>query len=365
MACFVVAEAGINHNGDLGRALEMIDVAASCGADAVKFQTCRPENVVSAAAPKARYQEKTSGAGETQLAMLKRLHLSFEDHLPLKDRARAAGIELMSTPFDLESVGFLVRDLGLKRLKIPSGEVTNALLMHRTAASGLPVILSTGMATLEEIGDALGVIALSYDGADMPPSLTEARAAAADSAVLAALADRVTLLQCTTQYPAPVGDINMAAMDTLAERFGLPVGLSDHSEGTVVSIAAAALGAVVVEKHFTLDRSLPGPDHAASLEPDELKTMIDGIRAVESAHGDGVKGPSPSERENMPIARRSLFAARPIAAGDIFDAETVVAKRPGTGISPMHYTDILGRRAKRSYSTDEPLDAVELDDAAQ
>lgn len=361
MACFIVAEAGINHNGDLGRALEMIDVAAACGASAVKFQTCRPENVVSAEAPKARYQEKTSGAGETQLAMLKRLHLSFDDHLPLRDRAQSAGIELMSTPFDLESVDFLVRDLGLKRLKIPSGEVTNALLVHRIAACGLPVILSTGMATLDEVADALGMVMLSYAGADSPPSLSEARAASTDPAAVAALKDRVTVLQCTTQYPAPDSDINLAAMETLTRRFGLPVGLSDHSDGTAVSIAAAALGATVIEKHFTLDRALPGPDHAASLEPNEMKAMIDGVRAVESALGDGVKGPSPSERENMPIARRSLVAARPLAAGERFDADSINAKRPGTGLSPMHYADVLGRPAKRSYAVDEPLDAAELD----
>jgi len=325
VSVFVIAEAGVNHNGSVERALAMIDCAADAGADAVKFQTFHADALVSRGAAKAEYQVRATGDEESQLEMVRALELDEAAHRQLVAHCRARGIEFMSTPFDPESVALLV-SLGVSRLKIPSGEITNPLLLRAVAATALPLIMSTGMSTLDEIEAALAV--------------TGAR-------------ERVTLLHCTTEYPAPIGEVNLRAMATMAARFGLPVGYSDHTEGIVVASAAVALGAVVIEKHFTLDRGLPGPDHKASLEPSELRAMVAAIRAVERALGRVEKAPTPSEVKNLVVARKSLVAARAIRRGERFTPENLTTKRPGSGISAMRYDEWLGREADRDYEADE------------
>ena len=355
MAVTIIAEAGVNHNGDAKMARGLIDVAADAGADAVKFQTFKAGLLATATAPKADYQNATTGAAETQLAMLKRLELPAAWHRGLVDHCRDKGLDFLSTPFDHQSLAFLVDDLGLKTLKMASGEITNGPLLLRAGLSGCDIILSTGMSTLQEVEDALAVLAFGFTDPQGTPSRQAFRAAFASAAGRAALSDKVVVLHCTTEYPAPAQDTNLAAMATLADAFALRVGLSDHTEGIAVPIAAAALGAHVIEKHFTLDRALPGPDHKASLEPGELAAMIAGVRAVEAALGDGVKGPRPSEMKNMDIARKSLVALRPLRVGEPFDADDLGAKRPGSGISPMDYWDWLGRPAPRDLAADETL----------
>jgi N-acetylneuraminate synthase len=353
---FVIAEAGVNHNGSVDLALRLIDVAADAGADAVKFQTFRSDKVVTAAAPKAQYQSANTGEAGAQLDMIRRLELPHEDFRRLAAHAAGRGIEFMSTPFDIGSLRFLVRDLGMRRLKIPSGEVTNALLLLEAGRAGLPLILSTGMSTLDEVEAALAVIAFGMVRPHDAPALAECRAALASPDGRRALGESLTLLHCTTEYPAPIGDTNLRAMQTLRARFGLPVGFSDHTEGIAADIAAAALGATVIEKHFTLDRTLPGPDHRASLEPAALKAMVEGIRAASCALGSPIKAPTPSEIPNIPIARRSLVAARAIRKGEIFAADMIDAKRPGGGLSPMLAWSLLGTPARRDYGIDEMLD---------
>ena len=355
MAVTIIAEAGVNHNGDAEMARGLIDVAADAGADAVKFQTFKAGLLATATAPKADYQNATTGAAETQLAMLKRLELPAAWHRGLVDHCRDKGLDFLSTPFDHQSLAFLVDDLGLKTLKMASGEITNGPLLLRAGLSGCDIILSTGMSTLQEVEDALAVLAFGFTDPQGTPSRQAFRAAFASAAGRAALSDKVVVLHCTTEYPAPAQDTNLAAMATLADAFALRVGLSDHTAGIAVPIAAAALGAHVIEKHFTLDRALPGPDHKASLEPGELTAMIAGVRAVEAALGDGVKGPRPSEMKNMDIARKSLVALRPLRVGEPFGADDLGAKRPGSGISPMDYWDWLGRPAPRDLAADETL----------
>ncbi len=355
---FVIAEAGVNHNGSPEMAFRLIDAAAEAGADAVKFQTFRTDKVVTAAAPKAAYQAANTGESGSQIDMIRKLELGDDVFRRLAAHAAARNIEFMSTPFDLDSLRFLAgNDIGLKRLKVPSGEITNALLLIEAARTGLPLIVSTGMSTLDEIETALGVIAFGLTRANELPSLEKCRAAYATAAGRAALTEKVTLLHCTTEYPAPLADVNLRAMATMRERFGLPVGYSDHTEGIAVPIAAAALGAVAIEKHFTLDRTLPGPDHRASLEPADLKAMVDGIRAASEALGSPEKAPTPSEAPNIPIARRSLVAARAIRQGEVFDAVMIDAKRPGGGLSPMLAWSLIGTRAKRDFAKDEQLEA--------
>lgn len=353
--CLVIAEAGVNHNGSLDLALRLVDAAADAGADIVKFQTFKAESVVSRFAPKADYQVETTGGGESQLDMVRRLELAPEVHHRLREHCATRKIEFLSTPFDASSAAFLVNDLGLTRLKVPSGEITNGPLLLTIARFGRPVILSTGMSTLGEVEEALGILAFGYLDGRGPPSRQAFREAYFSDAGQAKLRELVTLLHCTTEYPAPFGEVNLAAMDTLREAFRLPIGLSDHTKGIAISIAAVARAAVVVEKHFTLDRSLPGPDHKASLEPGELAAMVAGIRQVEAASGDGIKRPSPAELRNAPIARKSLVAARKIFAGETFSAENLTAKRPGNGVSPMAYWEWMGRRAERDFAEDEPL----------
>jgi N-acetylneuraminate synthase len=353
----VIAEAGVNHNGDLGRALELIDVAAEAGADSVKFQTFRSEAVISGLAPKAAYQVATTGAAESQLEMVRKLELDQASHRKLVERCAQRGIRFLSTPFDFGSADFLVRDLEVPLIKVPSGELTNAPFLLHLARFGLPLVLSTGMSTLAEVEQALGVIAYGFGlRNDLAPGRSAFHAAFLEDGANALLREKVTLLHCTTEYPAPFGEVNLRAMDTLAAAFGLQVGFSDHTAGIAVPIGAVARGATVIEKHFTLDRSLPGPDHKASLEPSELAAMVAGIRQIEQALGDGRKRPAPSERKNVDIARRSLVAARPVTAGELWDADNLTAKRPGSGRSPFDYWQVVGARADRNYGADELLD---------
>lgn len=354
---FIIAEAGVNHNGSLTRAMELIDVAAEAGADAVKFQTFRSEAVISGLAPKAEYQLTTTGAEESQLDMVRRLELDHAAHRKLLEHCKRRGIGFLSTPFDAVSAEFLVRELAISRVKIPSGELTNAPFLLQLAHFGLPIILSTGMSTLGEVEDALGVLAFGMGATDgLPPGRVAFRKAYLNPEGQALLRERVTLLHCTTEYPAPFAEVNLRAMDTLAAAFGLKVGFSDHTPGIAIPLAAVARGACIVEKHFTLDRNLPGPDHLASLEPAELVAMVAGIRQVESALGNGQKVPAPSEVKNIPIARRSLVAERAVNIGDTWSEDALSCKRPGTGRSPFDYWAVLGTPANRSYKADELID---------
>jgi N-acetylneuraminate synthase len=353
---YIIAEAGVNHNGDLSLAEQLVEAAARAGADAVKFQTFRAEQVVSLTAPKARYQIQATGAAETQLEMVRRLELREGDHERLIGLASDRGIEFLSTPFDRDSLNLLVDRFGLETIKVASGEITNFLFLLAVAKKARRVILSTGMSNLAEVEAALGVLAFGFTAEHSTPRTGELERAYGSADGQAALRDRVTLLHCTTEYPAPVSEANLNAIRTLASAFRLPVGFSDHTEGTHVSIAAVACGATVIEKHFTLDRSLPGPDHRASLEPEELGSLVRHIRETEEALGDGVKRPSASEWQNRDIARRSLVAARPIKAGAIMGEADLTAKRPGGGVSPAGYWSIIGRAAARDYAEDEQIE---------
>lgn len=354
---FVIAEAGVNHNGDIARARAMVDVAADAGADAIKFQSFKSEKLATARAPKAAYQTRNTGDGEGQAAMLKALELSDDDHRVLFDASAAAGIEFLSTPFDEDSLDLLVGTLNVRRLKIASGELTNAPLLLAMARTGKSVILSTGMATIEEIGEALGVLAFGYttpaDDLNADPGVAAFANAYSSDTGQAALASQVTLLHCTSNYPATAESINLRAIETLSATFGLPVGLSDHSQGIAVATAAVARGASVIEKHFTLDAMLPGPDHTASLEPSALRDMIAAIRSVEAALGTGEKTPVAEEQDTAAVARKSLVATASIAQGDVFTEANLGSRRPGDGIAPIHYWDILGTSADRTYNVDD------------
>ena len=354
--CLVIAEAGVNHNGSVDMALRLVDAAVAAGADIVKFQTFRADSVVSRFAPKADYQINSTESCESHLEMVRRLELTLDDHRRLIQHCELRDIGFLSTPFDIESAKFLVRELGLAHLKIPSGEITNAPLLLTMARLGRPVILSTGMSTLGEIEEALGVLAFGYLNLQTRPSREAFRQTYVSNEGQAALCTRVTLLHCTTEYPAPYSEVNLAAMETLRHAFRLPVGFSDHTEGIAIPLAAVARGAAVIEKHFTLDRALPGPDHRASLEPAELAAMVAGIRQVEVALGDGIKRPATSEIKNMAIARKSLVAARNITVGEMFFEDNLTSKRPGGGISPMDFWEWQGRRASRNFAEDEPIE---------
>ncbi len=353
---YVIAEAGVNHNGSLNLAKELIDVAAEAGADAVKFQTFKAEEVISRNAPKAAYQTKTTSKQESQLEMVKKLELSAQSHRMLIEHCAKRKIQFLSTPFDLSSVDFLDNVLDLPRIKIPSGEITNGPLLLKIAQTGKPVILSTGMSTLGEIEIALGVLAFGYLKSEGSPSLKNFEGAYFSEEGQKNLQDRVSLLHCTTEYPAPFADVNLRAIDTLRQAFGLPVGLSDHTVGIAVPIAAVARGASIIEKHFTLDKNLPGPDHKASLEPGELRQMVISVRQVEKALGNGRKRVMPSELPNRDIARKSLVASICINKSDLFSGKNLCAKRPGVGVSPMLYWDYLGRIAKKDYQIDELIE---------
>jgi N-acetylneuraminate synthase len=353
---YIIAEAGVNHNGSLDMAKDLIDVAVEAGADAVKFQTFRADQLVIGTASKAEYQLLTTNSYEPQRDMLRRLELDTATHRELIEHCQQRGIQFLSTPFDQESVDLLVGIFDLPYLKLSSGEITNAPLLLKAASTGKPVFLSTGMSTLAEIETALGVLAFGYLRRETAPSLAEFQEAYCSEEGQRRLREKVTLLHCTTEYPAPFVEVNLRAIDTIAAAFGLPVGYSDHTQGIAISIAAVARGAVVIEKHFTLDRNLPGPDHNASLEPGELKRMVQSIRQVEVGLGTGHKFPSSSEQKNKTIVRKSLVASQGIKKGEPFTKNTLLVKRPGTGISPLQYWDILGRKANRDYQEDEVID---------
>ncbi len=329
MKTLIIAEAGVNHNGDIGMACALIDAASAAGADLVKFQTFDADRLVTRNARKADYQMKMTATDESQRDMLKRLELSPAMHEKLIAHAAKRGIEFFSTAFDLDSLDYLL-GLGMSRIKVPSGELTNLPYLRKVGSTGNPVILSTGMANLGEIEAALAAL----EAAGTPRR-------------------QITVLHCSTEYPAPMAEVNLQAMPVMARAFGVQVGYSDHTEGIEVAIAAVAMGASVIEKHFTLDRALPGPDHRASIEPDELARMVRSIRNIELALGDGVKRPSASEEKNRLVARKSLFAACAIAKGELFSEQNLVAKRPGTGISPMRLDELLGRAAARDFVADE------------
>ncbi|CAH1192906.1 N,N'-diacetyllegionaminic acid synthase [Paenibacillus plantiphilus] len=352
LSTYIIAEAGVNHNGSVEMAINLIDEAADAGADAIKFQTFKADKLVVPEARKADYQE-AAGVSDSQLEMLRKLELDDSAHHQLIRHCSERGIKFLSTPFDIDSLHLLVDELHLKEVKISSGEITNGPLLLETARSQVQIILSTGMSTFEEIERALSVIAFGY----IYPNDTPTSANLKDAFLLEEgkqlLKERVILLHCTTEYPCPIDEVNLLVMDTMKEFFGLPVGYSDHTAGITVPIAAVARGARVIEKHFTLDRNLPGPDHQSSLEPDELAEMIKSIRLVERAMGSSFKKPTISELKNLGVARKSIIAARDIKIGECFDESNICVKRPGTGISPMNYWNVLGSSSTRSYKTND------------
>ncbi len=346
----IIAEAGVNHNGDEKLAFELVYAAFKAGADIVKFQTFKANKLVTADAEQAEYQVENTQKKESQLAMLSRLELSYDVHHQLVKYCDSLGIEFLSTAFDSESLDFLVNELGLTRLKIPSGEITNAPLVLEHARTGCDLIVSTGMATLSEVEAVLGVIAFGYTSDEKAkPNELAFQQAYASNVGQQALKEKVTVLHCTTEYPAPMAEINLKAMDTLGQAFELPAGYSDHSKGITIPIAAVARGAVLIEKHFTLDQNMEGPDHKASLEPQELAAMVAAIRQVEVALGVGVKSPTVSEVKNKKVARKSLVASKVIAAGDLFSEHNLTIKRPGSGMSPYRYWDLINRPATKDY----------------
>jgi len=354
---YIIAEAGVNHNGSRGMAFQLVDVAVDAGVDAIKFQTFKAENLVTKKADKANYQKQTTEADESQFAMLKRLELSYEVHHELVSYCKTQGIQFLSTAFDSESLDFLVNKLMISTLKIPSGEIINGPFLFEHARTGCNLILSTGMSTLGEVEEALGVIAfgLMYGNDNIKPSRMAFQEAYLSSKGQQLLREKITLLHCTTEYPAPPEEINLNAMSTMRDAFGLSTGYSDHSNGITVPIAASALGASLIEKHFTLDKTLSGPDHKASLDPDELKEMVAAIRLVEQVMGNGVKGPTPSELKNRNIVRKSLVAGSDIGKADLFSEDNLAIKRPGTGRSPMEYWDILEENSQKDYHVDEVI----------
>lgn len=327
MGCIVIAEAGVNHNADAALAREMVVAAKEAGADYVKFQTAVPELVISSMAPKAAYQKEQTGDGESQLDMCRKLHFPIEFYVELKKFCEDIGIGFLSTPFDPVSLRFLIR-LGMDFMKVPSGEITNLPFLREVKEAGIPVLLSTGMSTFEEVEKAVSVLR------PLP----------------------VTVLQCNTQYPTPYHDVNLRAMPAMGERLGVPYGYSDHTPGIEISVAAAALGASVIEKHFTMSRNLPGPDHKASLEPHELQRMVEAVRNVEAALGNGEKNVTPSEKENIVVARKSLVAARHIKKGELFTLENIAVKRPGNGISPWKIDEVIGKIACRDFPYDSLIE---------
>lgn len=329
----IIAEAGVNHNGDIELAKKLIEVAKEAGADIVKFQTGKPKNVISRFAPKAQYQvENTKNNQESQLEMVEKLALKDNDWLPLIQHCQKIGIEFLSTPFDFESIG-LLNELGMNTFKIPSGEITNLPYLRKIGKLDKKVILSTGMSNLGEIETAISI-------------LTDA----------GTKRENITILHCNTEYPTPMQDVNLKAMQTIANAFHLPVGYSDHTQGIHIPIATVAMGAKVIEKHFTLDKNMEGPDHKASLEPHELKEMVRCIRDIEKALGNGIKQESESEKKNKLIVRKSIIANRTIKAGEVFSEENLYVKRPANGLSPMEWDNVIGKIAKRDFEEDECIE---------
>ncbi|MDD2476654.1 MAG: N-acetylneuraminate synthase [Dysgonamonadaceae bacterium] len=330
MSVYLIAEAGVNHNGQLELAKKIVDEAKEAGADCIKFQTFIAKNIVSKSAAKAEYQKRQTDVYESQFDMLKKLEISFDEFIELSEYCREKDIEFLSTAFDFDSIDFL-NSLNMKRWKIPSGDITNLPYLIKIARLGKPIILSTGMSTLEDIRVAIAV--LKENGAG-----------------------DITVLHCTTEYPTPFEDVNLNAMLTIQNEFGVSVGYSDHTKGIEIAVAAVAMGATVIEKHLTLDRSMEGPDHKASLEPDDFKMMVSAIRNVEVAIGNGEKKPADSERKNMSIARKSIIAKRDILKGEYFTEENLTVKRPGNGISPMKWFEVIGQKALRNFVEDELIE---------
>lgn len=353
---YIIAEAGVNHNGSVELAQQLIEVAAKSGVDAIKFQTALPNGVISKNAPKAAYQLETTDKNESQLEMVKKLMLDEKSYQLILNACKDNHIEFLSTPFDLWAVHFLSDKCNVSKLKISSGEVTNAPLLIEAAHTQKPIILSTGMCTLGDIERALGILAFGYLNDRAPQNIQECFNTYNTADGQQILKEKVSLLHCTTEYPAPDAEVNLRCIQTLKQAFDLPVGYSDHTRGIGVSIAAVALGAQIVEKHFTLDKNLPGPDHKASLEPAELNQWVEEIRRVEKALGNGVKYPTTSEEINLPIVRRSLVANRKIQKGELFTSENLTAKRPATGISPFYYWEKIGTHAERDYDEDDLID---------
>jgi len=353
MKTYVIAEAGVNHNGNFEMAKELIDVALECGANAVKFQTFTPEEVIKKGTPKCDYQIEQTGQEEDQFDLIKNLHIPYDKKKELFEYGRSKGIEVLSTPFDLPSLDFLI-DLKIPVLKIASGEITNPLLLLNAAISDLPIILSTGMSTLKDIESALEVIAFGYlFNGEKVPSLDEFRKAYCSNEGQALLKEKVTLLHCTTNYPAPFESLNLNAIDTMANAFHLKVGYSDHSKGHLASCIAVAKGATIIEKHFTLDNNLPGPDHMASLNPQDLKELIVNINKTELSLGRSEKFPSHDEIATGKLVRRSIVAGVDIKSGEKFSVSNLKVKRPGTGISPFSYWELLGKTATKDYIADD------------
>ncbi len=330
MAVKIIAEAGVNHNGSLELAKQMVDAAKEAGADYIKFQTFIPKKLVSKFAEKADYQKETTGSGESQLEMLEKLALTQNDFIELNRYCREKQTGFLSTPFELDSIDFL-NSFNMDFWKLPSGEITNLPYLEKIGRTKKPVVMSTGMSSLQEVKDAV-------------------------EALRKAGTEEITLLHCNTQYPTPMQDVNLRAMQTLEKELHLPVGYSDHTKGIEIPVAAVAMNAQVIEKHFTLDRSMEGPDHKASLEPEELKAMVQAVRNVEQALGNGRKEPSPSERGNISIVRKSIVAKCSIKKGDAFTEENLTVKRPGNGISPMRWHEMIGKQAKRDFAEDEPVE---------
>ena len=328
----IIAEAGVNHNGNIKLAKELIDIAARAGADIVKFQTFKADNLVSKNTEKADYQKKLTNINESHYEMIKKLELDYKTHLELINHSNKRGIEFLSTPFDSDSLKMLI-NLNLNTIKIPSGEITNLPFLREIGQSKKSVILSTGMSSLKEIKDAVKTL-VSF-GTKM---------------------ENITVLHCNTEYPSPMEDVNLKAMITIQNELGLPTGYSDHTLGIEVPIAAVALGAIIIEKHFTVNRDLEGPDHAASLEPKELQNMIKAIRNIEKTLGDGIKKPSPSETKNISIGRKSIIAKREIKKNEIYSINNLTTKRPGTGISPMNWDLLVGKKANKNYQPDELIE---------
>ena len=352
---YVIAEAGVNHNGSADIAYKLIDAAVYAGADAVKFQTFKTDKLLTKDAKKANYQIQSTGEIESAYQMLKKLELKQSTFVSLAKYAKKLKIDFLSTAFDEESLSFLVNTLKLKVLKIPSGELTNAPLVLAHARTKLPIILSTGMATLDEIRSALEVIAYGYTekSADIDPSNENFTSAFQSKKAISLLCKKVTILHCTTEYPAPVEEINLSAIKTIEEAFGLSIGYSDHTKGMQAPIIAVALGAKIIEKHFTLDVNMKGPDHKASLEPKELKKMIELVRNTEKSMGNGIKKPTVSEIKNRDIARKSICAEIDIKKGEIFTKENISIKRPGCGLEPRLFWDYIGKRSSRNYKKDD------------
>lgn len=353
---YIIAEAGVNHNGSLEMAKELIKVAKDAGADAVKFQTFRAESLVTKEAMQADYQIENLGEATSQYEMLKKLELSFEEFISLKNYCDEIGIEFLSTPFDHDSVDFLIDELQMQTVKIPSGELTNSPFIHYIATKQRKIIISTGMATVDEIHEALAFIAYGLAKPKADVSIESVYSFYETKGAKDILEKFVTVLHCTTEYPAPVETINLKAINQLSEELSLPIGFSDHSQGITIPIAAISMGATVIEKHFTLNRTLPGPDHVASLEPPELVAMVDGIRQVERALGSGLKQPTVNELKNRVAARKSIVASVDIKQGELLKKTNITTKRPGNGISPSKYWSLLGEKANKSYQMDEQID---------